>query len=50
VLDPIGAGLDNSAFAERLKQTIETATARLLVEGERELARNGIKNAGAVTP
>jgi 1-acyl-sn-glycerol-3-phosphate acyltransferase len=49
VLDPIAPGLDKPAFAERLQQTIERATARLIVEGERELARNGIKNAGAVT-
>jgi 1-acyl-sn-glycerol-3-phosphate acyltransferase len=43
VLEPIAPGLDKPAFAERLQQTIETATARLIVEGERELARNGIK-------
>ena len=43
VLDPIAPGLDKPAFAERLQQTIEPATARLIAEGERELARNGIK-------
>jgi 1-acyl-sn-glycerol-3-phosphate acyltransferase len=48
VLDPIAPGLDKPAFAARLQQTIETATARLLAEGERDLARHGIKNAGAV--
>ena len=43
VLDPIAPGLDKPAFAERLQQAIEQATARLIAEGERELARNGIK-------
>jgi 1-acyl-sn-glycerol-3-phosphate acyltransferase len=38
VLDPIPPGLDRQAFAERLKHDIETATARLVAEGERELA------------
>jgi len=42
VLDPIPPGLDKTDFAARLEQAIETATARLLAEGE--LARNGIKN------
>jgi 1-acyl-sn-glycerol-3-phosphate acyltransferase len=37
-LDPIAPGLDKQVFAERLQQTIETATARLIAEGERELA------------
>jgi hypothetical protein len=27
-----------------LQQTIETATARLLADGERELAKNGLKD------
>ena len=43
VLDPIAPGLDKQAFAERLQQTIETATARLIAEGEQELARDGIE-------
>ena len=43
VLDPIAPGLDKPAFAERLQETIEQATARLIAEGESELARNGIK-------
>jgi 1-acyl-sn-glycerol-3-phosphate acyltransferase len=43
VLDPIPPGLDKQAFADTLKQTIETATARLIAEGERELAKNGVK-------
>jgi 1-acyl-sn-glycerol-3-phosphate acyltransferase len=38
VLDPIPPGLEKGAFAERLKHDIETATARLIAEGERELA------------
>jgi 1-acyl-sn-glycerol-3-phosphate acyltransferase len=38
VLDPIPPGLDRKAFAERLKRDIETATARLIAEGEKELA------------
>ena len=36
VLDPIAPGLDRQAFAARLQQAIETATARLVAEGERE--------------
>jgi 1-acyl-sn-glycerol-3-phosphate acyltransferase len=46
VLDPIAPGLDKKAFAERLKQEIEMATARLIAEGEREPARNGARTAG----
>jgi len=45
VLDPIAPGLSQEDFAARLQQMVETATARLLAEGERELARNGIKQA-----
>jgi 1-acyl-sn-glycerol-3-phosphate acyltransferase len=44
VLDPILPGLDKQTFGETLKQTIETATARLIAEGERELVQNGIKD------
>lgn len=36
ILDPIPPGLDKEVFAERLKTEIETATARLIAEGERE--------------
>jgi 1-acyl-sn-glycerol-3-phosphate acyltransferase len=43
VLDAIPPGLDKPAFAARLQQDIETATARLVAEGERELASNGIR-------
>lgn len=42
VLDPIPPGLAQGAFMERLQHAIETATARLIAEGERELARAGI--------
>jgi 1-acyl-sn-glycerol-3-phosphate acyltransferase len=43
ILDPIMPGLDKQVFFERLQQSIETATARLVAEGERELAEQGIK-------
>src|SRR5439155_9873393 len=36
-LDPIKPGLDKQAFLARLEHDIETATARLIAEGEREL-------------
>jgi 1-acyl-sn-glycerol-3-phosphate acyltransferase len=45
VLDPIPPGLGKPEFATRLQQDIETATARLIAEGEGELARNGVKAA-----
>ena len=38
ILDPIPPGLSKDEFAARLQQDIETATARLIAEGERELA------------
>ena len=37
VLDPIPPVLDRQAFAARVQNDIETATARLIAEGEREL-------------
>jgi 1-acyl-sn-glycerol-3-phosphate acyltransferase len=40
VLDPIPAGLDQEAFMMRLQNDIETATARLIEEGQREIARH----------
>lgn len=43
VLDPIAPGLDKPAFTARLQQTIETTTARLIAEGEQQLARSGMK-------
>ncbi|MPZ39936.1 MAG: 1-acyl-sn-glycerol-3-phosphate acyltransferase [Rhizobiales bacterium] len=43
VLDPIPPGLSKAEFAARLQQEIETATARLVAEGEREpgISRQG---------
>jgi 1-acyl-sn-glycerol-3-phosphate acyltransferase len=38
-LDPIPPGLEMQAFFERLQDVIETATARLIAEGEREIKR-----------
>ncbi len=40
-LDPIAPGLDKQTFFTRLQDDIESATVRLIVEGERELKRNG---------
>jgi 1-acyl-sn-glycerol-3-phosphate acyltransferase len=40
VLDPIPPGLGQEAFFERLQRDIEAATARLVAEGKREVARN----------
>jgi 1-acyl-sn-glycerol-3-phosphate acyltransferase len=40
VLDPIPPGLDQEAFMARLQNDIETATARLIEEGQREIARH----------
>jgi 1-acyl-sn-glycerol-3-phosphate acyltransferase len=37
-LDPIAPGLDKQVFFERLQEVIETATTRLIGEGERQLA------------
>jgi 1-acyl-sn-glycerol-3-phosphate acyltransferase len=39
ILDPIPPGLDREAFFARLQHDIETATARLLVQGEQDLQR-----------
>jgi 1-acyl-sn-glycerol-3-phosphate acyltransferase len=38
VLDPIQPGLDKDEFFEQLQREVEGATARLVAEGERELA------------
>jgi 1-acyl-sn-glycerol-3-phosphate acyltransferase len=46
ILDPIPPGLDKEAFAARLRETIEEATARLIAEGERDLAARGIALTG----
>jgi 1-acyl-sn-glycerol-3-phosphate acyltransferase len=42
-LEPIAPGLDKQAFFERLQNDIETATARLVTEGEAELKRAGLR-------
>jgi 1-acyl-sn-glycerol-3-phosphate acyltransferase len=47
VLDPIPPGLDRQVFADRLREEMEAATARLVAEGQRELERNA---AGATRP
>ena len=47
ILDPIVPGLSKDEFAARLQQDVEAATARLIAEGERELAKHGIKGAPA---
>ena len=41
-LEPIAPGLDRQVFAERLQQSIETATARLVEEGKRQLAASAL--------
>ena len=40
--DPIPPGLDKQTFYARLQNEIETATARLIAEGERELKASGM--------
>jgi 1-acyl-sn-glycerol-3-phosphate acyltransferase len=40
VLDPILPGLGKDAFFEKVQRDIEAATARLIVEGEHDLAKN----------
>jgi 1-acyl-sn-glycerol-3-phosphate acyltransferase len=42
-LDPIPPGLGGDEFFQAMQQAIETATARLVAEGERDLASNGIR-------
>ena len=42
ILDPIPPGLGKDAFFDLLQHGIEAATARLVAEGARELAENGI--------
>jgi 1-acyl-sn-glycerol-3-phosphate acyltransferase len=41
ILDPIPPGLDKSEFFALLQERIEAATARLVAEGQRELAAQG---------
>ena len=50
VLDPIPPGLDKDGFFARLQQAIEPATARLVAEGEAELARNRVNDASSLAP
>ena len=38
MLDPIPPGLDKEVFFKRLQSDIETATARLIEEGRKEIA------------
>ena len=45
-LDPIPPGLDKDAFFQRLQSDIETATARLVAEGQAELKRLGARLIG----
>jgi 1-acyl-sn-glycerol-3-phosphate acyltransferase len=45
VLDPIAPGLDKQVFTDRVQLVIETATVRLLAEGERELGKHGFARA-----
>ena len=42
ILDPIEPGMDKTAFMARLQDVTEAATARLLDEGRRELAAQGV--------
>lgn len=42
-LDVIAAGLSKEIFFERLRNEVETATARLIAQGDRELTAKGIK-------
>jgi 1-acyl-sn-glycerol-3-phosphate acyltransferase len=42
-LEPIPPGLDKDAFFSRMQDEIETATARLVAEGEAELKRRGLR-------
>ena len=45
-LPPIQPGLDKEVFLQRLQADIEMATARLIEEGEAELARLGVPVSG----
>jgi 1-acyl-sn-glycerol-3-phosphate acyltransferase len=45
VLDPIPPGLAKDVFFERLQRDIETATARLIAESERDVAKNAPSDA-----
>jgi 1-acyl-sn-glycerol-3-phosphate acyltransferase len=45
VLDPIPPGMEKAVFSAHMQQAIETATARLVAEAERDLARHGFARA-----
>lgn len=45
ILDPILPGLDKQEFVRRLQDGIESATGRLVAEGQRELERAGVSRA-----
>jgi 1-acyl-sn-glycerol-3-phosphate acyltransferase len=42
ILEPIAPGLDKQDFVKRLQDNVETATAHLVAEGQRELERAGV--------
>jgi 1-acyl-sn-glycerol-3-phosphate acyltransferase len=42
ILPPIAPGLDKQVFVKTLQDKVETATARLVAEGQRELERSGV--------
>jgi 1-acyl-sn-glycerol-3-phosphate acyltransferase len=42
ILDPLPPGIEKGEFAVRLQNEIETATARLVAQGRRELASRGL--------
>ncbi len=42
ILDPIPPGLDKQDFVKRVQDSVETATARLIAEGQRELDLAGV--------
>jgi 1-acyl-sn-glycerol-3-phosphate acyltransferase len=48
ILDSIPPGLGKDAFFAQMQQSIETATARLVAEGARELAQSGISERSLV--
>jgi 1-acyl-sn-glycerol-3-phosphate acyltransferase len=50
VLDPIPPGLGRDEFLARMQEAVETATARLVAQGERELAANGVRREAIVPP
>ena len=49
VLDPIPPGLDKQVFFERLQREIETATARLVAEGEQEQGRSAVRDPSSLS-